>query len=217
MYLLGVNEIYGLDPAKVKLLLHFDSNFNDSSQNNVMITTSGSVSIDNSIEKFGGGALLYGQSPRNGYLKTAPFFNFGNKRPFTLRLNYNGTGITSSTGAIVTTRDSGVITQFEIGRGGTLLFGDDSLSSWSFVGFNLLEDENWKDLAIVGDGTNIKIYRDGNIAATTTHPNWPSENSFLQFGKNGDGAFSDNRIDEVLLYDGVLWTGNFTPPTQAYY
>ena len=29
-------------------------------------------------------------------------------------------------------------------------------------------------------------------------------------------SFSDNRIDEVLLYDGVIWTSNFIPPTAPF-
>ena len=51
------------------------------------------------------------------------------------------------------------------------------------------------------------ILRDGVIVGSVAHPNWPSMMSFLQFGKDGDGNFSDNRIDEVLLYVLVIVTG----------
>ena len=205
-----------LDPAKVKLLLHFDGNFNDSSNNNVPVTASGNVLIDSTIKKFGSGSLQYGQTPKDGFLKTSAFFDFGNKRPFTLCLNYNSTGSGSATGSLVGTRGSAIYTQFEIRRGANSLIGNAALSSWTVVPNFILEDANWRHFAMVADGTNIKFYIDGVIARSVAHPNWPSMMSFLQFGKDGDGHFSDNSIGEVLLYDGVLWTADFTPPTTPF-
>ena len=206
---------YALDPAKVKLLLHFDGNFNDSSNNNVPVTASGNVLIDSAIKKFGSGSLQYGQTPKDGFLKTSAFFDFGNKRPFTLCLNYNGTRIASVTGSLVGTRDSAIYSPFEIRRGASSLIGNDALNAWNFYGY-ISENANWKHFAMVADGTNIKFYIDGVFVGLVDHPNWPSMMSFLQFGKDGDGNFSDNRIDEVLLYDGVIWTSNFTPPTAPF-
>ena len=205
-----------LDPAKVKLLLHFDGNFNDSSNNNVPVTASGNVLIDSTIKKFGSGSLQYGQTPKDGFLKTSAFFDFGNKRPFTLCLNYNGTRIASVTGSLVGTRDSAIYSQFEIRRGTTSLIGNNTLNNWDFVPDILFEDENWKHFAMVADGTNIKFYRDGVIVGSVAHPNWPSMMSFLQFGKNGDGQYSNGTLDEVLLYSEALWTSNFTPPTTPF-
>ena len=207
---------FALDPAKVKLLLHFDGNFNDSSNNNVPVTASGNVLIDSAIKKFGSGSLQYGQMPRDGFLRTSPFFDFGNKRPFTLCLNYNSTGSTGATGSLVGTRSSAIYSQFEIRRGASSLIGNDALNAWNFVSGIISENANWNHFAMVADGTNIKFYRDGVIVGSVAHPNWPSMMSFLQFGKDGDGNFSDNRIDEVLLYDGVLWTADFTPPTGPF-
>ena len=69
---------HALDPAKVKLLLHFDGNFNDSSPNNHAMTGGGNISIDATDTKFGSGKLRFGIDPRDGYLKTPnTFFNFG--------------------------------------------------------------------------------------------------------------------------------------------
>ena len=209
-------SVFALDPAKVKLLLHFDGNFNDSSNDNVPVTASGNVLIDSTIKKFGSGSLQYGQTPKDGFLKTSAFFDFGNKRPFTLCLNHNGTRVTSLTGSLVGTRDSAIYSQFEIRRGASSLIGNDALNAWNFVSGIISENANWNHFAMVADGTNIKFYRDGVIVGSVAHPNWPSMMSFLQFGKDGDGNFSDNIIDEVLLYDGVIWTSNFTPPTTPF-
>lgn len=201
-----------LDAAKVKLLLHFDNDFNDSSPNNVTVNNFGNVSISTDSPKFGVGKLQFGNSPRDGYLKTAAFFNFGNKRPFTLSFwaksgDFNG--------GFVTTRDSPVCTPFDLSRGGTFLFGNSALNDWVFCSFSA-DLTNWTHIALVADGTRIKGYKNGIAQFDIAHPNWPSLNSLLQFGKNGDGNFSNGSLDDFLLYDGVLWTADFTPPTAPF-
>jgi len=74
----------------------------------------------------------------------------------------------------------------------------------------------WTHFAVVADGTNIKVYKNGVLQGSIAHPNWPSVDSFLVIGKNGDGAYINGALDEFLLYDGVLWAGDFTPPTAAF-
>jgi hypothetical protein len=74
----------------------------------------------------------------------------------------------------------------------------------------------YKHCAVVGDGTDIKVYRDGSLIATTPHPNWASASRFIQLGKDGDSYYSDGGMDEFLLYDDVLWTSNFTPPAAPF-
>ena len=207
---------YVLDPAKVKLLLHFDGNFNDSSPNNHAMTSGGSISIDATDTKFGSGKLRFDNSSRDSYLKTTnAFFNFGNNQPFTLCFwAKDGDG----NGCYATTRDTGVNTQFELARGSNFLFGNDSLSNWIFVPVSFSTYlSNWIHIAVVADGNRIKGYLNGVQQFDIAHPNWPSVNSFLQFGKDGAGPISSNgTLDEVLLYSEALWTADFTPPTAPF-
>ena len=75
----------------------------------------------------------------------------------------------------------------------------------------------YKHCAVVGDGSTIDVYRDweGSLIASTPHPNWPSALRPIQLG--GGYPFSSNgEMDEFLLYDDVLWTSNFTPPTGPF-
>jgi len=211
-----VLEDGGLDPAKIKLLLHFDGNFNDSSPNNVTMTSGGNASISTSVPKFGTGKLQFGDTPsRDGVVKSPNLFDFGGKRPFTISFFYRG-GDTAG-GCFFTTRDSPTYTPLELSRGGNLLVGNAALNGWTIVASNMsISQIAYKHGAIVGDGTNIKVYRDGNLIATTTHPNWASASRFIQLGKDGDSTYSNGGMDEFLLYDDVLWTSNFTPPTQAF-
>ena len=164
---------YALDPAKVKLLLHFDGNFNGSSPNNHAIPSVGNISIDTTDTKFGSGKLSFGNSPRDGYLRTTnTFFNFGENQPFTLCFWAKGG---DSSGCYATT------TRFELNRSGIFAFA--GLNNWIFAHF-LAHPSNWVHIAVVVDGDSIKGYLDGVQKFGIGHPNWPSENSILQFGKN---------------------------------
>ena len=198
---------YALDPAKVKLLLHFDGNFNDSSPNNHAMTSGGNISIDATDTKFGSGKLRFGIEPRNGYLMTNFFFNFGDKQPFTLCFWTKGG---DGSGCYATN------TQFELNRSGIFAFANESLDHWSFAHFLVEDTSNWVHIAVVADGSWIKGYLNGVQQFNIPHPNWPSMMSYLKFGLNGSGYYSDCTLDEVLLYSEALWTANFTPPDAPF-
>ena len=210
-----VSSGYALDPAKVKLLLHFDGNYNDSSPNNHTMTSGGNVSISTSEPKFGSGKLQFGGTPtRDGFVKSPNIFDFGNKRPFTISFFYrDGDG----NGCFFTTRDSPIYSPMEFTRVGTLLVGNAALNGWTFVATTMNTSPTaYKHCAVVGDGTNIKVYRDGSLVATTPHPSWVSSSWFIQLGKDGDSGYSNGGMDEFLLYDGALWTADFTPPDAPF-
>ena len=205
---------YPLDPAKVKLLLHFDGNYNDSSPNNHTMTSGGNVSISTSVPKFGSGKLQFGDTPtRDGFVKSPNIFNFGNKRPFTISFFYrDGDG----NGCFFTTSESSLYTPMVLSRGANLLVGNAALNDCTFVPINMdTSSTAYRHGAVVGDGTNIKVYRDGSLIATTPHPNWASASWLIQLGKGG-GSYSDGGMDEFLLYDDVLWTSDFTPPDAPF-
>ena len=202
-----------LDPAKVKLLLHFDGNFNDSSPNNHTMTSGGNVSISTSVPKFGTGKLQFGNPPRDGFVKSPNIFDFGNKRPFTISFFYrDGDG----NGFFFATSDSPTYTPILFGRGGYFFVGNAELSGWTVVEADMfIIPIAYKHCAVVGDGTNIKVYRDGSLVATTPHPSWESASCLIQLG-GGSPYSSEGGMDEFLLYDDVLWTSNFTPPTAPF-
>ena len=49
-----------------------------------------------------------------------------------------------------------------------------------------INNTNWSHIALVADGNRIKGYKQGIAQFDRDHPNWPSVNSPLFFGKNGD-------------------------------
>ena len=198
---------FALDPAKVELLLHFDGNFNDSSPNNHTMTSGGAVSISTSEPKFGTGKLQFGNPPRNGFVVSPNIFDFGDNRPFTISFFYrdgDGNGFFFTTTTIV------------FGRGGYIAINNADLSGLTVLEADMfITPIAYKHCAVVGDGTNIKVYREGSLIASTPHPNWASALRPIQLG-GGSPFSSDGEMDEFLLYDDVLWTSNFTPPTAPF-
>jgi hypothetical protein len=100
--------------------------------------------------------------------------------------------------------------------GGYFTVGNAALNGWTFVLANMnISSTAYQHGAVVGDGTNIKVYRDGSLIATTPHPNWASASWLIQLGKE-ESSYSNGGMDEFLLYDDVLWTSNFTPPDAPF-
>ena len=174
------------------------------------MTSGGNISIDTTDTKFGSGKLSFGNSPRNGYLRTTnTFFNFGENQPFTLCFWAKGG---DGNGSYATA------TPFFLSKGANFLFRKEPplYENWSFVLVTFSAYlTNWIHIAVVADGSRIKGYLNGVQQFDIPHPNWPSENSILQFGL-GFGVYSNGTLDEVLLYSEALWTADFTPPTGPF-
>ena len=200
-------SVFVLDPAKVKLLLHFDGNYNDSSPNNHTMSSGGNVSISTSVPKFGTGKLQFGNPPRNGFVNSPNIFDFGDNRPFTISFFYrdgDGNGYFFATTPII------------FGRGGYIAISKADFSGLTFVAADMnITPIAYKHCAVVGDGANIKVYRDGSLIASTPHPSWASASRAIELG-GGYPYSSEGEMDEFLLYDDVLWTSNFTPPTGPF-
>jgi hypothetical protein len=81
----------------------------------------------------------------------------------------------------------------------------------------------WYHLAIVRNGTSIKMYRNGTEVASATVSagatfNW-GFNGSLAGGGNWDGAQGNwnGYLDDLRITNGIArYTANFTPPTQAF-
>ncbi len=202
-----------LDPAKVKLLLHFDADFADSSPNNVSVTATGNVSVSTNSPLLGAGSAFFGNSPRTGALETPLFFDFGNQRPFTICFRSGEGNGSSPSGAWVSTGDFSTISPIQLST--TYLYIGNSTLSAYLGPYNPIPSSN-SHVTMIGDGTNIKLYENGLLKLTVAHPNWPSNLYKLQIGKSAGINNFRGFLDEFLLYDGVLWTGDFTPPTSAF-
>lgn len=212
---LGVGQTLGgfLDSEKVKLLLHFDADFIDSSPDNVAVTATGNVSVSTNSPLLGAGSAFFGDSPRTGALGTPLFFDFGNQRPFTICFRSGaGNGI-SPNGAWVSTSDFSTISPIQLST--TYLYLGNSTLSAYLGPYNPIPSST-SHVTMIGDGTNIKLYENGLLKLTVAHPNWPSNLYKLQIGKSAGISNFRGFLDEFLFYDGVLWVDDFTPPASPF-
>ena len=74
----------------------------------------------------------------------------------------------------------------------------------------------WHHIAIVRDGNNLEAFIDGTSIGTATYAGGSGATNHV-LGGNFAGTFTvDGFLDESRLTKRVIYTGNFTPPTQAF-
>ena len=186
-------------------------------KNNHAITVVGSPTISTVQSKFGAGALLVSNG---NYLRIAstPTLNMSGNAPFTfecwLYIISDGGGYLGD--GILSMRTSSVYCPLVM-KTATAYIGNADLTDWhttALAGTGVTTGV-WMHYAVVCDGTNIKAYINGVLTGSTfTHPSWPSTNNFLNIGFDPDG-YSNTYINDVRVSDGVVYSGNFTPPTAA--
>jgi len=204
-------------PASTKILMPFTttSGFADVA-NNHAITVVGSPTISTAQSKFGAGSLLVSNGNYLRINSTSTLDVSGNV-PFTFecwvnRLSdlggFNGDGVLSM-------RTAKVFCPIVIKTASTYI-GNSALN-----GFNQLAGTGvalgvWIHYALVGDGTNIKVYINGVLTGSTyTHPSWPSTNNFLNIGFDADTG-SNAYINDLRISDIAVYTANFTPPASPF-
>jgi hypothetical protein len=239
---LAISEFYALSPeptpepaptdpdfSSVSLLLPFTGEnnstvFTDFSSNNLTVTRHGDTKISSSESKFGGTSGAFDGT--GDYLSLAPssLFNFANNTPFTVELFVYSSG--NQTANIISQRDASIVCPFELaisntGTNGIISWhiGNSALNGWQTVsGITAgMSDLAWHHIALVGDGTDIKIYVNGTSVFTTTQPAWAAGTNPLFIGRGAGSPNFNGYIDEVRVTKGVArYIANFTPPTAAF-
>ena len=100
--------------------------------------------------------------------------------------------------------------------------GDGSLNNWSFLSSSGVVGRNtWSHIALVFDGTNVRLYVNGNgtfdnpTISNRPHPSCLVGDRFLNVGYDIDGVI-DGYINDLRISDSAVYTANFTPPTLPF-
>jgi len=209
-------------PASTKILMPLTTadGFADIA-NNHAITVIGSPTISTAQSKFGAGSLRVSSG---NYLRinSTSTLDMSGKKPFTFECwVYLTSGHSSNLGGILSMRSSVVYCPLVVKESMTLI-GDDSLNNWRFLGSSGVVGRNtWSHVALVFDGTNVRLYVNGNgtfdnpTLSNKPHPSWPVGDRFLNVGRDFDGA-TDGYINDLRISDYAVYTANFTPPTSPF-
>jgi len=209
----------------VALLLHADAGFTDSSQWGHSVTPSGNVQISAAQARFGGGSAYFDGSGDRLTIPGHAAFDFSSG-PTTFEgwfypLNlpsggnwcrlwmFGGNGSAASFIPIQFAAD-GMI------NAGVPAGGTTGLSTPT----GTLVTGVWQHIAVVLDGANSKIFKDGQVVASgaITPPTAGSPPCYL--GYDTVGTVDHNYygyIDDLRITRGIArYTANFTPPTEAF-
>jgi len=219
--------------TNTNLLLNFkDAGIYDRSGINNLDTV-GNAQIDTAVKKYGSGSIEFDGS--GDYLKgiaSADELNMGTgdwtiegwyyvrtrTTAYPLIIGNNDSGFNAGALAITTSNNDSAPSRHE-----KLTLADYDDTSARVLSASSAHNLNqWYHFAVVRNGTNITIYRDGTSVASKTISSaltydW-GLNGVLVGGGNWDGAnsYSDAIFDDLRITKGLArYTANFTPPDAA--
>lgn len=223
-----------VDDGYTVSLLHFNGTDGATSfidESGKTWTAAGSAQIDTAQSKFGGASLLLDGT--TDYISTpdSADFNFSNGN-FTIDFWFRAAstmdnfdtwfGIWNSTPA-----NTNYI-KFDYGSGGAIRFvvvaSSSVVAEYTASSAQTFTAGTWYHLAVVRNGTNILIFKDGTSLTLTTSTaisssSLPDLTGAAVYGSDRANASRDinGHIDEARISKGIArWTANFTPPSIEY-
>jgi len=213
--------------VKTKLLLHMDGAndsvvFSDSSQYNKTITVMGGAKISSAQSKFGGTSLALDGTGDFLSLADSDDWAFGTENftiDFWLRMN------TVSSSQYIFAQIQDANNELQMYYNSTL-----GLRVWWYQGGSFAMQmqqsstagwaaNTWYHIAVVRNGNDFNLYRDGtSILSTTSSASLSNFTNSFSIGSYNGVYFTNGYIDEFRISKGIArWTSNFTPPTYAYF
>ncbi|MFH0790210.1 MAG: LamG-like jellyroll fold domain-containing protein [Candidatus Omnitrophota bacterium] len=191
------------------------------------VIANGNAKIDTSQSKFGGSSVRFDGSGDYLSISDSDDWDFG-AGDFTIDCWVRPTSVTAGDfligNADYSERSDGWLigTDGGVGDGGRIAFYAMYSGGWkvSCIGVHGMSVNTWHHIAVVRNGTSVKIYVDGiqkanSIDNPVTSITKTSGN--LQIGQSPSGnAYAFNGwLDEFRITKGIArWTAPFTPPTQ---
>jgi hypothetical protein len=204
------------------LLCHFDSlnaagRFIDNSRNNFVITSSGNVTVDNNIYKFGGGSAYFDGTGDYLVVPTNSALDFGTG-DFTVEGWVLPNSLLSDWFIISSSGTGGLFFGFSsattvgFGWGRTSVAWDYRVAGSATVGV-------WQHVAVTRSGTSMRLFVNG-VQSGTTQTVSTAYNlgvTSTTIGSQGNLYYFTGYMDELRITKGVArYTANFTPQTVAF-
>ncbi len=210
------------------LLMHFNgangsTTFTDNSPSPKTVTSNNGAAISTAQSKFGGASGLFDGT--NDYLTTNSNVNLAlESANFTIEgWFYFIDGVANSLRPVLGNYSAFSSNSIYFGKhtniGGKMALWIANYSSGGalLADPSVLTNNQWIHFAIVRNGSNWTMYRDGISVATATYSGITSTTNFFYIGTSGDGYYFQGYIDELRITKGVArYTTNFTPQTSEF-
>jgi hypothetical protein len=215
----------------VALLLHCDgannsTAFTDSSPRPKAISVIGGAKVSTAQSKFGGSSAYFDGT--GDYLSIADHSDFTlGSGDFTIEAFVYIAAMPSPQGTYIVGQ---IDSLFTVSAGSFFLAFNGSCNPSGFfaTGNSLVQTvaptpqplNQWSHLAYTRNGTELRLFVDGILAASTTSAASVNGSSQpISVGRPGDynGAYLNGYIDDLRITKGVArYTGNFTPPAAPF-
>lgn len=216
------------DFASVSLLLHMDGSngsttFTDSSSNSLSVTANGNAQISTAQSKFGGASGYFDGSGDYIATGTDAALTFGSGS-FTIEFWIRPTGTQPANPRIMGNLSANAFNAGDWVLTQNLNYG---LYAASYNGGatpivtlgSSATDDVWTHIAIVRDGNDFEMFKDGvSVGTNTWSGSLDSGTRRFVVGSSGNTTESwKGYIDDLRITKGVArYTANFTPPTAAF-
>lgn len=215
------------DYASVSLLLHMDgannsTTFTDFSANAFSVIAVGGAKVSTAKSQFGGASLLLDGSGDYLSVPADADFDFGTG-DFTIEcwVNRNG-GKSVASGDLY----GDFMFATDVFNSGDMAFGRNGVA-WDLTATSPNFQSGWNHIAACRSGTTLRLFCNGEVAATGTNSQSYNVSNFLWIGArtasgqnatNGEPTTEFNGyIDELRITKGVArYTAAFTPATSSF-
>ena len=206
-----------VDDQYTKSLLHFDGGITDESGKTW--TAYGGAATSTTQSKFGSGALYLDTTGKYISVSGGTGFDFANMDfGIDMWVYLTSVGVEHSLVSKYSSWATNNDFLFYITNSNypKAVFGNSSVTITSSIA---LSSGAWYHVALIRNGTNWKIFVNGEVVATTTASYTVTNNTAsvrVGYSSSNDSQFF-GYIDELRISKGIArWTSNFTPPTAPY-
>jgi hypothetical protein len=212
----------GGTPTQSSLLALQSSVTTDASTNNFTLTNTGGVTLSTTVSPFivaqTGTSAVFNGSSSSMYIANSNAFAFGSGA-FTVECWFYLTSISSSNMDIINMWKGSLTYAYQMWISPAGQIYVDINGSQCLIGGSVVAN-TWYHVAWVNDGTTFSLYLNGTQIASHTAFAINSTTSLLYIGANDDPSFLlwyfPGYISNLRIVKGVaVYTGAFTPPTQA--
>jgi hypothetical protein len=218
--------------TNTSLLLNFtNAGIIDSTGKNVLETV-GDAQLDTTVKKYGSASMEFDGTADRLVMPSNPDFAFGTG-DFTIEFWMNSNNVlgtaqrgmfqlSTTAGGLTTSYNNSIIVLQGVGAAGAGLTGGlgctiGTGSSFIVAGSNtpVLSTGVWYHVALTRQGTNLRLFFNGNLHASATHSTSMTGQHLVVGGYYDTNYLYNGFLDDFRITKGVArYTANFTPPDR---